>query len=107
MSGRQPERIIRRWGKWELVMSQVRIQEGGILENPREYDDVSVENLRRLLLGGAEANRDPRRQHFYEIDGEAETYYIHISPVTGKVTLLARWLRQPQSCCADSNCAVA
>lgn len=88
-------------------MNHIRIQEGATIENPRGYDGPAVESLKRLLHSGAPANRDPRRLYFYEIEGDAETYYIHISPVTGNVTLLAKWLHLPQDCCADSSCAVA
>ena len=88
-------------------MTHVRIQEGSTIEDPREYGRLDIENLGRLLQTGAPAQRDPRRQHFYQIDGQEETYYIHVSPVNGNVVLLAKWLRDPQPCCAHSSCAVA
>jgi hypothetical protein len=78
-----------------------------VIENPREYETCVVEQLQRLLQAGTPARPDPRRPHFYEITGEDETYYIHISPFTANVVLLAKWTRQPQDCCLGSSCAMA
>jgi hypothetical protein len=81
----------------------IQVKEGASIENPRKYESVAVENLRSLLLDGRAAQQDPHRENFYEIDGEAQTYYIHISPVSGNVVLLARWIRQSQDCCANTG----
>ena len=67
-------------------------------ENPREYASQAVEDLRHLLLAGGQAERDPRREHFYNLEGDNSAYYIHISPITGNVILLAKWSRQPSDC---------
>jgi hypothetical protein len=88
-------------------MNQVRIQEGVLIENPRHYDRGVVENLRRLVRAGVAAERDPRRQNFYEIDGDEETYYIHISPVSGNLVLLAKWISQERGCAAGAACRTA
>ncbi len=85
----------------------IQINEGARIENPREYEAGSVESLRHLLEVGSPAQRDPRRANFYEIEGNCETYYIHISPVTGNVVLLAKWLRQSQECCLSASHLVA
>jgi hypothetical protein len=68
------------------------------IENPREYTAQEVEDLRHLLMAGGQAERDPRREHFYNFEGDRGTYYIHISPVTGNVILLAKWSRQHSDC---------
>jgi hypothetical protein len=88
-------------------MSQVRIQEGVVIENPREYERGAIENLRRLLESGAAAERDPRRESFYEVNGDEESYYIHVSPVSGSVVLLARWNTQPDGSAAGAACCTA
>jgi hypothetical protein len=88
-------------------MSQVQIQEGVVIENPRKYDSGAIENLRRLLQSGTAAERDPRRENFYEVDGNEESYYIHVSPISGNVVLLARWNTQPDGCSADAACCTA
>jgi hypothetical protein len=89
------------------MSSQVQVPEGARIENPREYDNGVVENLRQLLQTGAPTHRDARRKNFYQIDANEETYYVHISPVSGNVVLLARWLRQTENCVAASGCALA
>jgi hypothetical protein len=85
----------------------IQIKEGARIENPREYEPGAVENLRLLLQVGSLAQRDPQRENFYEIEGNCETYYIHISPVSGNIVLLAKWLRQSQECCLSARDLVA
>jgi hypothetical protein len=81
--------------------------EGARIENPREYAAHAVENLRHLLTAGGQVQRDPHREHFYNLENNNDTYYIHISPITGNVILLARWSRQHQDCCLDAEPLVA
>ena len=85
----------------------MQIKEGARIENPRDYEPGAVEQLRELLASGNPAQRDPHREDFYEIEGCNETYYIHISPISGNVVLLAKWLRQSQDCCLSSGHLVA
>lgn len=77
------------------------------IENPREYGPGAVEHLRQLLEGGYPAQQDPRRENFYEIEGRNETYYIHHSPISGNIVLVAKWIRQSQECCLNSGHLVA
>jgi hypothetical protein len=85
----------------------LRMQEGTKIENPRNYEADAVENLRILLANGGEAERDPRRKYFYHLEDNNSAYYIHISPITGNVVLLAKWVHQPQSAYVDSGSLVA
>jgi len=85
----------------------IQVKEGTRIENPRKYEPGVVEHLRHLLEVGIPAQRDPDRENFYEIEGHSETYYIHVSPISGNVVLLAKWLRQPQDCCLSSGHLVA
>ncbi len=64
------------------------------IENPRDYSEFAVEELRQLLRKGAQAAPDMRRNHCYDLEGTSASYYIHISPVSGNVILLAKWSRQ-------------
>ncbi len=85
----------------------IQIKEWAKIENPRKYAPGAVENLRDLLAAGKPSQRDPRRESFYEVEGDDETYYIYISPVSGNVVLVAKWLRQPEDCCLSSRHLVA
>jgi hypothetical protein len=78
---------------------EIQLKPGASIENPREYAAQAVEQLRQLLVAGKAAQADPRRQSFYEIESGDGTYYIHVSPITGNVVLLARWIRQADECC--------
>jgi hypothetical protein len=80
----------------------IQIKGGAQIENPRQYEPGAVEHLRHLLEVGGPAERDPARDNFYEVEGNSETYYIHLSPISGNVVLLAKWLRQSQDCCLTS-----
>jgi hypothetical protein len=85
----------------------IQIKEGARIENPRSYSPQEVEQLRQLLAAGSEAQGDLRRENFYEIEGNGEIFYIHISPISGAVVLLAKWNRQPIDCCFSSEHLVA
>jgi hypothetical protein len=85
----------------------IQLGEGVRIENPRKYEPGAVENLRQLLKVGIPVQHDPHRENFYEIESNDETYYIHVSPISGNVILLAKWLRQPQDCCLSSGQFVA
>jgi hypothetical protein len=85
----------------------IRVKEGATIENPRGYEPREVEHLRHLLEVGGPAQRDPHREHFYEIEGHSETYYVHLSPISGNVVLLAKWLRESHDCCLSSGHLVA
>jgi hypothetical protein len=85
----------------------IQVKVGARIENPREYEHGTVEQLRYLLEVGSPSQRDPHRENFYEIESDSETYYIHISPISGNVVLLAKWLRQSQDCCLSAGHLVA
>lgn len=61
------------------------------IEDPRHHSFERVETLRRLLAGGARVEADPKRSDFFEVESGSDVYYIHISPITGKILLLAAW----------------
>lgn len=61
------------------------------IEDLRNHPARAVNELRDLLSSGANLLPDPKRAGFYELHDESTAYYIHISPVTGKIILLATW----------------
>jgi hypothetical protein len=81
--------------------------DGASIENPREYAAGTVEELRNLLLSGGNGQQDPHREHFYELEGNRESFFIHISPITGNVVLLAKWPRPAHNPCLDAEHMVA
>lgn len=68
--------------RWER---DVQIQD--LRDHPREL----VVELGNLLASGSEAIPDPKHPELFEIKSETHVFYVHISPITGKVLLLATW----------------
>ncbi len=73
------------------------------IENLRNYPVETLEDLRRLLASDAPAKPDPRRENFYEVEGHSEVFYIHVSPINGKVILLGIWPKQGSFAAAASH----
>jgi hypothetical protein len=61
------------------------------IEDLRNHPVETVHMLRDLLLNDAQVAPDPKRVGFYELEHESTVYYIHVSPTTGKILLLATW----------------
>ncbi|HEV2388726.1 MAG TPA: hypothetical protein VGS20_15900 [Candidatus Acidoferrales bacterium] len=62
-----------------------------LIEDPGNHPAETVGRLRLLLDGGAELYEDARHESFYEVHDESLVYYVHVSPATGRVYLLATW----------------
>ena len=61
------------------------------IQDLRNHPAETVNILRCLLLRGVKATPDPKRVDFYELEHDSTVYYIHVSPLTGKILLLATW----------------
>ncbi len=61
------------------------------VDNLRNYPAEIIEELEELLLWGGSAVPDPKRKGFYDLENYRRTFFIQISPITGKVALLAAW----------------
>ena len=70
---------------------KLKLEKEAIIDNVRHHSAETVEALRALLKDGAPAEPDPRRKNFYEVENCSKIYYIHLSPTTHKVMLLAVW----------------
>lgn len=81
----------------------LKFNQGVKVQNPRAYEAGAIQRLQYLLEVGCRAEHDPGRKNFYTIEDTADTYYIYISPVSGNVVLLAKWLHQSQECFSSSN----
>lgn len=66
------------------------------IEDPRGHSPETVGRLRQALTSGAPAVPDARRPGFFEIQAGDQVFYIHISPMTQQITLLATWSREPE-----------
>jgi len=66
------------------------------IEDPRGHSPLIVERLRQALASGSPAVPEARRPGFFEIHAEDQVFYIHISPVTQGITLLATWSCEPE-----------
>ncbi len=73
------------------------------IENLRHYPTQTIEQLRELLAAGVPARLDPRRENFYELESPQQVFYIHVSPVNGKVILLATWRKNPEPACKAAD----
>jgi len=69
----------------------------------RNHSRETIETLRGLLAGSADARPDLKRPHFWEIEGETCVFYVYVSPVDGSVELLAIWPRT-QGADAQARC---
>jgi hypothetical protein len=61
------------------------------IEDLRDHPRELIAELEELLASGAPAIPDPKHPELYEIKSDAQVFYIHISPATGKVLLVATW----------------
>jgi len=85
----------------------LRLNSATVVENQRNYPSEIVESLRVLLTTGATAYADIHRENFYDVVEGSRVYFIHVSPLTNKVMLLATWEteRQPKPQEAMAGCA--
>jgi len=61
------------------------------IEDLRNHPLKTVKILRDLLSSGARVTPDPKRAGFYELEDAGTVYYIHVTPATGKILLIATW----------------
>lgn len=65
------------------------------IENLRNHTFETVDRLRTLLSDGAMIQEDLRRPGFFEVHDEETVYYVYSSPSSGKIYLVATWLKEP------------
>ena len=85
----------------------LQLNEQTRIENPRQYGAGVVNQLRSLLTTGGYAQRDPHRENFYELENDGHTFYIHISPISGEIMLVAMWSNSSKEACTESAYLVA
>jgi len=72
----------------------LRLNSAATIENLRNYPSEIVEKLKKALTRGAIAYADIHRENFYDVVDGPRVYFIHVSPLTNKVMLLATWLTE-------------
>lgn len=80
----------------------MRLKNEPTIEDLGNHPREAVTILRQLLAGGARVQPDPKRADFYELEHGSDVYYIHISPVTGHILLLATWTKDEREGAAVS-----
>jgi hypothetical protein len=81
----------------------LRMKQLSGIDNLRNYPVEIIKGLEDLLISGGSALPDPKRKGFYDIENRERTYFIQISSITGRVVLLATWLR-PKRAVAFAGC---
>jgi hypothetical protein len=64
-----------------------------LLEDLRNHSQEQISELRLLLSMSAPLRPDVRRPGFFEVDGDANVYYIFKYPTGTKVLLVGVWER--------------
>jgi hypothetical protein len=80
----------------EEIMLELQSPAEFTIEDPRGHSPETLRRLRQALASGASADPDARRPNFFEIQAEDQVFYVHISPLTQRITLLATWSREPE-----------
>jgi hypothetical protein len=76
--------------------AQLKIAAQFRIEDPRGHSPETLRRLREALASDAPVNPDARRPNFFEVQAEDQVFYIHISPITQRITLLATWACEPE-----------
>jgi hypothetical protein len=71
----------------------LRMEGQPTIDNLQNYPVEIVDQLRKLLVDGVSARQDPRRNNFYDVEHAVRTFFVHVSPSSGRVILLAQWER--------------
>jgi hypothetical protein len=61
------------------------------IEDLGRHSAAAVVELGILLAGTVDVTPDAKRRDFYEIQDGATVYYVYVSPVGGKIFLIAAW----------------
>ena len=69
----------------------LQLEQAPRVEALRSYPAGTLERLSQLLALGAVAKPDPQRENFYEVESDAQVFYVHIAPNHGRVLLIGIW----------------
>jgi hypothetical protein len=80
----------------EFMPFELELTAESKIEDPRGHSPETLRRLREAIASGAPATPDARRLGFFEIQADDQVFYIHVSPATQKITLLATWSPEPE-----------
>jgi hypothetical protein len=93
---------------WRRNVMTITVQkQPPLLEDLRDHSPEQIAELRLLLSAGAPSRPDPRRPGFFEVDGDANVFYIFKYPTGTKVLLLGVWERDRAAELAACACSAA
>ncbi len=80
----------------------LRLNPNAEIDNLRGYPVELINQLRSLLAGGPDLSQatiyaDASRSGFYDLETRDRVFYIHVSPISGKIFLLATWATETVS----------
>ena len=80
----------------------LRLNANAEIDNLRGYPVELINQLRSLLAGGPDSNQatiyaDASRSGFYDLETRDRVFYIYVSPISGKIFLLATWATEKAS----------
>ena len=81
----------------------IRINGTPQIEDLRNHPKEIIEKLSALLVNGAKAKVDGHRKFFYEVENCTQVFYVHVSPLNGKVSLLATWTKDSAPAALDMS----
>jgi hypothetical protein len=61
------------------------------IEDLGKHSAVTVIRLGIALAGTVNVTPDPKRKNFYDVEGGSSVYYIYVSPISGRIALIATW----------------
>jgi len=79
----------------EFMRFELELTAESKIEDPRGHSPETLRRLHEAIASGSPASPDARRADFFEIQSDGEVFYIHVSPVTQNITLLATWSHEP------------
>ena len=65
------------------------------IEDLGQHPAEAVRGLRACLAAQPNLVGDPKRKNLFEVQGCSRVYYVFVSPVSGKISLLATWPSEP------------
>jgi hypothetical protein len=80
----------------EFMRFELELTAESKIEDPRGHSPETLRRLREAIASRATATPDARRLGFFEIQSDDQVFYIHVSPATQKITLLATWFPEPE-----------